>query len=470
MSVKEIRLCINGQLLKGSDDFMVNDVTYHRDKIGPNKLVFLRHKTKFKKFNWGKLSNLTPFAVVTDTLYAGLESIPMCTIIKVLDVESAFWNFVNFYRDQFSIPVVSITGTNGKTTTKDMIKHILRVDRTVTGTISSANSRAQHLTYLLSIDENTDAAVFESAVGEPGDVLLASRYYKPTIGMITNIGVYHLDRCKTPEAYLKAKAEMIQAIGPHGTLIVNADDENTKKIGLEKCKGKVLTFGIKNFALFRASTIEYENNGMKFVLTHKKSKTSILRKKYSIYVPGYGQHQVLNALATIAAAYEMGIGIEESAKRILSFRNLPSHLECAIGEGGYIIVDDTWSSTPSSLKAALETLNGIANGRKKIVLVGDFKRLGDLNFHFHHQAGELMAKMEVDTLITVGPLAAEIANRAKERGMKGEVYSFPDIQGVESLLTKIVDKNSIVLVKCSSTNQPIVKLKNKLIQRKNNQA
>src|SRR5690606_34905356 len=98
--------------------------------------------------------------------------------------------------------------------------------------------------------------------------LFASRFYKPTIGIITNIGVYHLDGCKTPEAYIRAKGEMIRSVGHNGTLIVNADDENTKKIGINTFRGKVLTFGIDNFAHFKASKIQYDKNGMTFLLTY----------------------------------------------------------------------------------------------------------------------------------------------------------------------------------------------------------
>lgn len=452
MSVKEIRLHVNGKLIQGSDDFKVSDIIYHQEKLRQNKLLFLRQKWHI---NWRNITHSVPCVVVTDTLYPELKLIENCTIIKVQDIDSAYWKFVDFYRNQFSIPIVAVTGTNGKTTTKDMIKHILKFDHNVTGTKNSANSRTHHLTYLLSIEENTDAAIFETAVGQPGDVLLASRYYKPIIGIITNIGIYHLDGCKTPESYLQAKAEMVQAVGQNGTLIVNADDENTKKIGLEKFQGRLLTFGINHPADFQATNVQYGNFGMQFELTFQKSN-------YSVFVPGYGQHQVLNALAAFAAAHKMGIDIEQSVKRIKSFRNLPSHLECRKGMGGCIIVDDTWSSTPSSIKAAFQTLNGISRGRKRIALIGDIKRLGDLSLDFHRQTGEMISENGVDILITVGSMAAEIAKEAKAKGLKGKVYSFPNIQGVESLLKQILNENSILLIKSSSTNREIVNLKNKL--------
>jgi len=439
---------------------MIHDIVYHLEKMGPNKLLFLKHKWKI---NWKKIAQSVPCVVITDVVYAELENIERCMIIKVPNIEQAFWRFVESFRKQFSLPVISVTGTCGKTTTKDMIKHILSFDRKVAGTKFSANSRTNHLAYLLSIDSNTDAAVFESAVGQPGDVLFASRYYKPTIGIITNIGVYHLDGCRTPEAYLQAKAEMVQAVGSNGTIIVNADDENTKKIGLEKFKGKVLTFGIHHHADFQATNIRYGNNGMHFVLIFRKKKyLREMIKKYSVFVPGYGEHQVLNALAAFAAVHDVGIEVEEARKRLKSFSNLPSHFECFRGKGGCIIVDDTWSSTPTSLRAAFQTLDGISLGRKRIALIGDIKRLGDYSLDFHRQTGEMIVDTGVDVLITVGSMAAEIAKQAELKGLNGKVYSFPSINGVELLLEKLLDKNSILLIKSSSTNDAIVNLKSKL--------
>ncbi|MFD1927904.1 Mur ligase family protein [Sporosarcina siberiensis] len=452
ISVKNIRQCVNGQLMQGSDDFLVNDIIYHYDKIGPNKLLFLKRRLQI---DWEKIAKSVPCVIVTDKAYDGLKSIDKCTVIMVQDIEQAFWGFVKFYRNQFSIPVVSVTGTSGKTTTKDMIKHMLSFNRIVTSTKKSANSRKNHLTYLLSIEKNTDAAVFESAVGSPGDVLLASRYFKPTIGIITNIGITHLDGCKTPEAYHQAKAEMVQAVGEKGTLIINADDENTKKVGLKDFQGKVLTFGITHSADFRATNVQYGSNGMQFVLIFRK-------KTYPAFVPGYGQHQVLNALAAFAAVYEMGISIEEVVKRIESFRNLPSHLQCSVGMGKCIIVDDTWNSNPISLKAAFQALNGISRGRKRIALIGDINALGELSLDLHRQVGKMIAENGVDVLITVGSLAAEMGKQAQKDGLNGEVYYFPDISGVYVLLEQILDENSILLIKCSAKNDSIIKLKTRL--------
>ena len=465
MSVKTIRLCVNGQLIQGSDEFMFNNIVHHLLNMEPNYLLFLRQKWKI---DWEKIHQSVPCVVITDIVYNELKNIDGCTVIKVENIQQAYWKFVESYRGSFSIPVISVTGTCGKTTTKEMIKHILSFSKNVTGTISTANSRTNHFAYLLGIEEQTEVAVFESAVGKPGDVLLASRYFKPTIGIITNIGIYHLDGCKTPEAYLQAKAEMVQAVGPKGTLIVNADDENSKKIGLEKFQGRIVTFGIINKADFQATNIQYNETGMSFELIIRKRRRFPSEKRYSVFVPGFGQHQVLNALAALATVKEIEIETREAIKQLESFPHLNCHFECFKGKNGCLIVDDTWNTNPTSLKAAFQTLNGISGGRKRIALIGDIKRLGDVSLEIHRQTGEMIARTGVDVLITVGSLAAEMANEAKRKGIDGEVYSFPDMSKAEKLLEKIMDKNSILLIKSSATNDAIVNFKNKLKYRRKN--
>src|SRR5690606_12734814 len=144
------------------------------------------------------------------------EYVEQITIIKVQNTDEAFWKFVHYYRCLFQIPVITVTGTSGKTTTKEMIKHILSIDKNVIATKSTGNSRTANFQYLLSIDDDTEAAVFETAVGAPGDILRAGKYFRPTIGIITNIGVHHLNYCKSPEEYIQEKTNMAKIIDSTG--------------------------------------------------------------------------------------------------------------------------------------------------------------------------------------------------------------------------------------------------------------
>lgn len=448
--VREIRKIVQGELIQGSDDLQITDAVYYLEKMNnPHKLLFLNGSKR--RIDWDVIKSCVPCAVLTDKVSEQLITINGCTIIKVEDVQTAYWEFVEYYRSLFQIPVIAITGTSGKTTTKDMIKHILNYSYNVHGTNASANSRTHHLALLLRVDESIEAAVFETAVGKPSDVSYSCRYFKPMIGIITNIGVTHLDGCKTAEAYIQAKAEMVQVVDENGILLLNADDENTNKINLEQCRGRIVYFGIHNPSHFQATDVRYGEDGMEFNLRFNYMN-------YKAFVPGYGEHQVYNALAAVAAVHELGIGINEAIERLRTFKKLPAHLQLLNGIGDYQILDDTWNSNPISLKAAFKALNGIANGRKRVALIGDIKALGDISIEIHRQVGDMIAEIGVDILITFGSRAKGIARQASRKGLKGLILTFSDIQEVYEFLESILDQNTIMLVKCSSKDLPLINL------------
>ncbi len=450
--VGEVRKLLDGVLIQGSDDVLILNTKCHLKKMNPNTLFFLRSKWNV---DWDTIRKSVTCIVITDKVYEELKSIDGCTIILVENVQIAYWKFVEYYRRLFQIPVVAVTGTSGKTTTKDMVKHILKNYCKVHATNASANGRTGHFNYLMGIDESTDVAVFETAVGRPGDITLGCKYFKPIIGVITNIGVTHLDGCKTEEGYIRAKGEIVTVLGNEGILIVNADDEKSKEIGVGNFKGRIVYFGIHSPSHFQASDIQFGENGMNFILTFQ-------HMKYPIFVPGYGEHQVYNALAAFATVHEMGMGMKEAAEELRTFKNMRAHLQMVRGIGGSTIVNDTWNSNPTSLLAAFQTLNGIAQGRERIALIGDIKALGTIAVKVHTQVGDMVSELGVDRLITVGAMAELIAKQAKKKGLKGEVHAFPSTRGVFELLERVLDQNTLMLVKCSSQDLPILGLIKKL--------
>lgn len=451
----EVSKLIDGILIKGSNDLQVTGAIHFTKAMNkPNMLLFVLVR---RQVNWEVVSKYTPCVVVTDSVCKEMETINDCTIILVEDIETAYWKFVDYLRSQFSLPVIAVTGTCGKTTTKDMIKHILKFYFNVTGTERSANGSTGELRSLLSIDENTEVGVFETAVRQPGDITRCCRYFKPKIGVITNIGIDHLEGCKTLEGYIEAKSEIVDCLDKDGILIINGDDENTRKIAVEKYSGRIVRFGIHEPCQFRASDILYSENGMKFTLTFQNLK-------YSILVPGYGQHQVYNALAAIAAVHELGIGINEASRLLESYNKLPFHLQLKKIIHDCLMIDDTWNININSLKAAIKTLNDIANGKKRLALIGDMDLLGDLAEEIHQQAGYMIANTGgLDILITVGPLASHIAKGAAEAGFSGETYIFPSTDGLYEFLDSKLNENSILLIKCSyDRDRKLIELKQKL--------
>jgi len=449
LKVKEIRAIIDGELVQGYDELVVQQGAYRLKQLRKKNTILF---TKYKLKNWDDLKRFFPLIIVTHKDYTDTSHLENLTIIKVDSAEEAYWKFVNYYRNQFDIPIVAITGTCGKTTTKEMVRHILSDSKKVAATKKTNNSRTAHLQYLLSIEQDTDAAVFETAVGSPGDVLYAGKYFKPTIGIITNIGEHHLRLCKTMEAYIEAKADMAKILDDQGVLIINADDEKTGKVDFSGFPGKILTFGKDPSSHFRATDIKYKNNGMQFSLHHND-------QNYVIYVPGYGVHQVSNALAALAAVYEMGMNLTEAAERLSSFQKFERQLQVVEGINGSTLLDDTWSITSTSLEAAIKVLEEIGKDKKKVAVVGSITGLGSFGKSINKRAGEMIAKHNIDILIVRGNTLAEtMATQAMESNPKLQVYYFSKSRRIYRLLKEIIDENTLVLFKGNMYSKTMIEL------------
>lgn len=448
LTVRNLTVITAGYLVQGSEEVLIQHGAYRLKQVKKNNTVLFTSK---RIVNWEKFELLYPLVLVTDRLYSQNDIPEQIIIIKVTNTDEAYWKFVQFYRSQFKIPIVAITGTSGKSTTKEMIKHILSAKKKVAATTLSSNSRTASLQYLLNIDDHTEAAVFETAVGSPGDVRNAGKYFKPTIGIITNIGAHHLNYCKTLEGYIQAKAEMLDIISPTGSLILNAEDINTSKIDLSKFHGHIIKIGKHMSCDFRASNIRYHKNGMLFNVHHE----GIL---YEIFVPGFGEHQVYNALAAIAAIYEMGLPISLAAEQLQSFQKLNKQLQLFESINHSILIDDTWNITTTSLEAALKVLNALGEGKKKIAIIGTITDLGSWGYIIHEQAGDLIHRIGVDVLITIGEHASIMAVHAVESGLSSPVYTFKNSTRVYKLLEEIVDENTILLIKGDMYSKEISKL------------
>ena len=447
--LKELLQIIKGTVIQGNSDLLIKEAARYFEHIKQqNTLLFL---VQHRNIDFEHIAKYCPCAVIVDREVEELTQISDCIIIKVSNIDAAYDAFIHYYRQLFDIPVVAVTGTSGKTTTKDIIKHIIGTWYKVEGTIRSANGNPNNLIYLLRLDDSVQAAVYETAVGAPGDILYYCSHFSPNIGIITTIGVDHLDRCKTLQGYINAKAEMLSVIPESGTLILNADDENTKKIDKSACKGKIIYFGIDTPCLFRATDISYGNNGMNFTFTLNKMK-------YHVFVPGYGKHQVYNALAALAATHEIGIGITEAIKALASFKLLNNHCAVKKGLNQSTIIDDTWSTNPTSIEAAIQTLCDINKQHKKIALIGHIKQLGDCTIEYHKKVGQMVANYDIDCLITIGELGKVIASECSLSGYTGEIFQFNQTPGAYDLLTNILNEETTVLIKCSMFDYEIKEL------------
>lgn len=449
LHVKDIQKLLEGKLINGSVDWYVKHVIYYdrHDLTHANTLIFIN---KNDVVNWQAINKKEPALVISDKPTSELkQALSNTTVIQVRSVIQAYWTFIDYYRGLFTIPVVALTGTCGKTTTKEMIKHIASKEWNVKASISSKNEPRQSLPYLTSIDQDTEAAIFELGLGNTGNIKHQCMIYQPTIGIITNIGVHHLDGCKSPEGYIKAKAEILEGITKDGTLIINVDDKNTKKIPLHTFKGKIVTFGVHEQADYKASSIQFTNTGMQFVL-------QVSEEKYSVFVPGFGEHQVYNALAAIAAVTEMGMTIHNAISRLRTFKQMARHLEFSTGICESTIIDDTWTNNPTSVEAALRVLDEIGKDKKVILVLGDIRRLGNYEEKYHREIGSMVAQRNIHMLFTIGNKARDIAKQAIEDGTQAEVHIFQDVTGVLEKLKPHLDRNTIVLIKGPMSSRSMI--------------
>ncbi|MGE7945381.1 UDP-N-acetylmuramoyl-tripeptide--D-alanyl-D-alanine ligase [Lysinibacillus sp. NPDC093688] len=455
ISVSDIRKLLHGELISGSELWSVKHAIYY------NRHELTQHHTlmfvsKSDTINWHEIDRKGPSLVISDKSSEELKkSLKNTTVIRVKSVVQAYWKFIEYYRNLFQIPVVALTGTCGKTTTKEMIKHIASKEWNVQASVSSKNEPRQSLPYLTGIDQETKAAIFELGLGNSGNIKHQCMIYQPTIGIITNIGVHHLDGCLNLDGYIKAKAEILEGIKKDGTLIINGDDENTKKIPLRKFNGKIITFGVHENSDYQATNIQFTKGGMKFVL-------KVSNDKYNVFVPGYGEHQVYNALAAIAAVKEMGLSIAVAISQLRTFKAMARHLEISTGIGESTIVDDTWTNNPTSVEAALKVLDTIGIGKKVILILGDIKRLGSFEEKYHREIGTMVAKRNIDTLITIGKRAENIANQALKEGTKADVHIFQDVTGVLDVLKPKLGSETVVLIKGPMSSKSMIEFANQL--------
>ena len=440
---EDIKARIDGAtVVQGDGNPLIDHVVTKRHKIDRHTLLFdLYRKSEIDRARFRQAESAVVVTNRPDEFRFAGDSL---IVAEVADVDKAYWQFIDYYRNLFPIPIIGVTGTCGKTTTKEMIKHLLESRYRVQATYKSFNGGHRNHRYLLGIDDRTGAAVIEMGVDRPGDLKFYIKYFRPGIRILLNIDVYHLVGCKTPERYFKAKTEILHDLDPvRDTLIVNADDENIRKIDMSRFQNILVSFGLTDGCHFRATDVAYGQGGMRFTLRHRN-------ERHPVFVPGYGTHNVYNALAAIAAAWSTGIDIAEACGRMASFRPVAEHLEFRSGIGGCTVIDDTWNVAPLSMAAALDVLRNVAASKTKIAVLGYMPQLGDGEDARREYAkiGEKAVEVGVDVLIVVGDEAKEIGRKALELGMDpNDVFFCRTGTEVYAILQTFANRDAVVLLK-----------------------
>lgn len=421
-------------------EVIIHHVNNNINQLGDNTLVF--HIKKDVEIDQNEFKKYQSCYIVTDQPVLN-DFINKDKYFYVKNIRDAYQSFTDYYRNLFNIKVVAVTGTCGKTTTKEMIAQVLKKQYNVVNTIGSRNAIRFHHEYLMKIDDRTDYGVFETAITHPGHLILDCEIFKPQIGIITNIGIDHLNWCKTLTNYIRTKAELLVGLNNRGYLIINNDDDNIKKIDFSNYQGRIITFGTINKSHFYGRNIKQHHNKISFTLVRNKNE-------YQVIVPGNGRHNVYNALAALACLHILGMELETAIAYLGEYIPIRSHTEIKQGINNSIIIDDTWSSNPTSMSAALEVLSDIGRNKQKLVVLGKISYLGKFKNNFYRQIAREIVSLNIDKLITIDEDAERIGRFAINNGMNpNNVLRANTKQALTETLNKHLNNDTIALFKTS---------------------
>ena len=363
------------------------------------------------------------------------------TIIKVADTMQALYEIASYKRKINNIPVVAITGSVGKTSTKDMVASVVSQKYKTLKTIGNNNNNIG-LPFTILRLKDEEIMILEMGMNHFGEIHLLSKIAKPNICVITNIGTSHIGNLGSKENILKAKLEILDG-ADNPTIIINNDDELLHKWYLEnKNIRKIITYGIENKSDIMARNV---------VLGQEKSiyKCNIDGKEMDVEVPIAGRHFVLNSLCATTVGITLNI---DSRKIINGIKNVElTKKRMDIKEiNGIKVINDAYNASPEAMKASLNYLSSFKDNRK-IAVLGDMFELGEYAEKLHRLVGEEVYKNNIDILVCAGENAKLIADEALENGMKKEnIYYFEDKDEILEVLKNIVKTGDIVLFKASN--------------------
>lgn len=359
---------------------------------------------------------------------------PRLALVRVADTTRALQDLARHVRRGVAVPVVAITGSMGKTTTKDMTATLLGTRGPVLKTEGNLNNQFGLPLTLLRFRPEHTAAVLEMGMSAAGELRLLTGIARPDVAVITNVAPVHLAFFDSVDDIARAKAEILEGLAPEGTAALNGDDARVRALG-ENRRGRVIYFGRDRRFEVSAENWRGTAFGMRFDLV-------LGGRTFDLATPLAGPHFVNSILAATAAAHALGIPGEAIVDAATRFEAAPHRGRVVRLAAGVTLIDDCYNSSPQALEAAVGTLQ-MAGGRRRVAFVGDMLELGHDAARIHHDLGEKL-RGRVDVLVAVGPLARELAAGAGQA-----THIFPDSTSAASASSSLVERGDAVLVKGS---------------------
>ena len=438
----EIARACGGSVAAGDVSLQVNAVSSDSRDTGDGCLFVALKGERFDGHDFipELISRRAVSAVLSERDdFAGAARINGVTLIKCSDTLAALGSVASFHRSSLDTDVVAVTGTNGKTTTKELLHAVLSSRYRTHKNEKNYNNEIGVPFSVFSLNGSHEKAVFELGMNHPGEISRLSRIVRPRISVITSVGEGHLEFLGSVRNVALAKMEIIQGMEPGGLLVLNRD---TQYFDMMSDMARAAGFSVKTFGLGEDAQVRPGS----YRLTRDSLELAYAGEEIS--VPLYGVHNVYNMLAVIAVAEELDVSVAGIKASLSGFAGIDGRSQ--IIDRGYLLVNDTYNSNPLSSRYALRSVREIFPERRKIAVLSDMKELGKEAPACHRETGELVAGEGFDMLLVWGDMAGEYLDGAARGGLNnGRARAFDSKEELSGYLGSIVSDSDVVLVKGS---------------------
>jgi len=437
MTLANVAWATQGRILRGDPDLELAGISTDTRSLGPGELFIALKGDTHDAHTYLESAAATAAAAIIHDESASIRA-PQLPIVLAADTTRAYGDLAGWYRTQCPTTLIAITGSNGKTTTKDMLFHVLKGVVCSTRSLSNFNNLIGVPLTLFQMQPENIYAVIEMGTNTPGEIERLCEIADPDIGLITNIGESHLEGLGDVAGVAEEKAALLRYTARRTAAFYNADDYWSRRIAKGQ-RGTVDSFGIANRADVRAFNVRTDRSGVSFRV----------KGGPRIAVPVPGAHNASNALAAVAVARKLGIDWDTIAERLASFRLPPMRMETR-SVAGVTLINDAYNANPVSLEAAARTLSRMECAGRKILVVGDMLELGAKSEELHHDLGKTIAGFRFDYLLGRGEHAGTLLDAAVTGGMdKGDVRLAGTNEELAATVLGVVSPGDTVLIKGS---------------------
>jgi UDP-N-acetylmuramoyl-tripeptide--D-alanyl-D-alanine ligase len=436
--VRTVAAVTGGQIIHNGADVTIQGVSTDSRSLQSGELFIALRGERFDGHDYiAQALRHGAAACLSEEVIAGL-TIP---VVQVRNTLIALGDLAQAVRRHFTGPVIGITGTSGKTTTKEMLAAILARRGPGLKSAGNFNNLIGVPLTLFGLSQEHQWAVIEMGMSARGEIARLAEIAAPQIGVITNVGAAHLESLGGISGVARAKGELFIHLPAGGTAVVNADDPQIRQLPLANGVRRVL-FGSAAEAQVRAAAITANETSVNFVLQLPEGEVRV-------QLPLPGRHNVQNALAAAAAAWVMAVPAADIAAGLAEFKPCPGRMELVELPDDLLILDDSYNANPLSMRAALDALHDLGRPGRRIAVLGDMLELGEAARDLHREVGALVAS-RADWLFTLGELAGEIAAGAAEHGLPvGHIQATATLEELYACLQPLLQPGDRLLVKGS---------------------